>query len=457
MPVKLHNGGLIVFICFSHSDNRWRKLLMLHLKQLDRNHHVEFWSSPNIQLGAHWDEEIGKILQNAGAAILLVSPNFISSDYICNRELPLLLHREEGGEVEIIPVHAEKADVDGPFKYPDPESGPRHKLLTHFQSPSEPHNPLEAMTPYGRNEVLVKVARRIAALAPPKGPTPDERGWQEELSAISQEFLGSSTLHDLRRALFRAEEFLTKYPNNPEGRLLHEQILQAVGWEERRLVLSAIRKEFLSDNTLHNLQSVLYKAEGFLKQYPDEPEGRILHDKILEAIEWEKKRLDESERRRGILRRLVHSPRVLGILLIFTAVGFTSIAFPSLPARLVSYIRVTPTPTPAPDVKLRIIKPSEGETVGLSQQVWGETPYPTWNHYIIVRPLRYNCDGIVAAQAAVDGNGWSASAVFGQRNTDSGKQFKVFVLATEAQVPRGPLCGWPQGSQISAPVTVIRK
>ncbi len=341
MPVKLHNGGLLVFICFSHRDNKWREQLLVHLEQLKWNYHVDFWSSPSIELGARWDEEIGDKLQNAGAAILLVSPNFISSSYIRNRELPLLLRREEGREVEIIPVHAERADVDGRFKYPDPESGPRHKFLTDFQSPSDPHNPLEAMTPYEQNVLLVKVARRIAALAPPKDPPPT----------------------------------IVVEPTPPD-------------------------------------------AEGPTVR------GR--------------------------------KTRWLRIVLPLTLLALAAAVLISLWARRGTSFMWDQSRTPTA-VSLRVIKPSEGETVNLSQQVWGETPYPTWNHYIVVKPPRYNCEGMVAAQASMEGNGWTASAVFGQRNADSGKQLKVFVLATQAQLPKGPLCGWPQGSQVSAPVTVIRK
>jgi hypothetical protein len=401
MPEELHD--ITVFICHAHADSsrsvkpreRWLDRLLQHLTPLERDHRLKFWSSRDIKPGMHWHEEIQDKLRGSEVAVLLVSPAFFESDYIRDHELPVLLTGAHKGAVEIIPVHVRPSIIKlVKFKYPDPETGPEGRCLTVFQAVNDLDTTLASLKLYQQDQVFIKVVERILEVVMSKRRRPVMDRRQEELSSI--------------------------------------------------------RREFLSVRSVPELGRVFDGVENFLSRYPNDEEGRLLRDKIVEGIKWE----------RGRVRRVVTSPSFLGMIFIVTLIGFTATAYPSLPARLVAYItgQQTPTPTPQADVPLRIIKPSDGETVGLKQRVWGRTPYSSWNHYVVLKPPKYNCKGIVSAQAVVEGNGWDSSAQIGERNTDSGKKFEVFILAIQTPLPRGAvLCEWPPGSKISEPVTVIRK
>lgn len=80
-----------VFISYAHRDADWLDHLLVHLKPYVRDEHLKVWSDRGMRPGDDWRDSIEQALDSAAAAILLVSPHFLASDFISSDELPPLL------------------------------------------------------------------------------------------------------------------------------------------------------------------------------------------------------------------------------------------------------------------------------------------------------------------------------------------------------------------------------
>ena len=103
-----------IFISYSHMDKKWLERLDKHLKVLARySDPVEYWSDNKLKVGDKWREEITRAINNANVAILLVSTDFLASDFIVNDELPPLLHKAEEGGTKILPLIVSPCSFEG--------------------------------------------------------------------------------------------------------------------------------------------------------------------------------------------------------------------------------------------------------------------------------------------------------------------------------------------------------
>jgi hypothetical protein len=92
----LHNRAAalgVVFISYSHKDKKWCDLFKTMSKPLERYVGLTFWSDADIEPGRKWPEKIHAALESATVAVLLVSANFLASDFIADVELHHQLNR----------------------------------------------------------------------------------------------------------------------------------------------------------------------------------------------------------------------------------------------------------------------------------------------------------------------------------------------------------------------------
>jgi hypothetical protein len=92
-----------VFLSYSHRDREWLERLLEHLAVLERWGLIHSWSDNRIAAGANWQVEIEEALVQSKVAVLLISPAFLASQYIWEREWPRIQAHEAQG-MEILPL-----------------------------------------------------------------------------------------------------------------------------------------------------------------------------------------------------------------------------------------------------------------------------------------------------------------------------------------------------------------
>jgi hypothetical protein len=135
------------------------------LRPLEYDDTLLLWSDQIVAPGSTWQRDLDDAIERTKVAILLVSPAFLSSDFIRRRELPPLLEKYDLGETTIIPVILRPCLFgETEFKFPDPNIGPRTLCLSKLQSANPNNRPLNALSEVEQDQVLVSVARRVAEL-----------------------------------------------------------------------------------------------------------------------------------------------------------------------------------------------------------------------------------------------------------------------------------------------------
>ena len=80
-----------VFISYSHKDEMWKDRLLTHLSVLDHEGLLHVWTDRRIEVGASWQAKINEAMSDSRVAVLLVTANFLTSEFILNQEVPRLL------------------------------------------------------------------------------------------------------------------------------------------------------------------------------------------------------------------------------------------------------------------------------------------------------------------------------------------------------------------------------
>jgi internalin A len=93
-----------IFVSYSHKDERLLNELKTHLSPLRRLNLIETWDDRSIEAGEDWREEINANLERADIILLLVSADFINSDYCYEKEMARALERHEKKEARVVPV-----------------------------------------------------------------------------------------------------------------------------------------------------------------------------------------------------------------------------------------------------------------------------------------------------------------------------------------------------------------
>ncbi|WP_445630880.1 toll/interleukin-1 receptor domain-containing protein [Nostoc sp. DSM 114167] len=105
-----------VFFSYSHKDEALRDELATHLSMMKRQGVIEAWHDREITAGSEWANAIDDNLEIADIILLLVSANFLASDYCYDKEMTRAMERHETREARVIPIILKPSDWNGaPF------------------------------------------------------------------------------------------------------------------------------------------------------------------------------------------------------------------------------------------------------------------------------------------------------------------------------------------------------
>jgi hypothetical protein len=144
-PVLATRSRDSIIVAYSHDDRVWLERLKKHLRPLARGGTLELWEDTQLQPGTRWREEIEQALGRASVAILLISADFLASDFIAGVELPTILNSEKDRGLIVVPVFVAPCEV--------PED------ILQFQGVNSPSKTLQESTKPEADRVLTGLVR----------------------------------------------------------------------------------------------------------------------------------------------------------------------------------------------------------------------------------------------------------------------------------------------------------
>jgi len=105
-----------IFFSYSHKDEELRNELEVHLAMLKRQGLIRAWHDRRIGAGNDIHSNIKAEIEKADIILLLVSANFLASDYCYDKEMMRALEKNKEGSAKVIPVILHPCDwTSSPF------------------------------------------------------------------------------------------------------------------------------------------------------------------------------------------------------------------------------------------------------------------------------------------------------------------------------------------------------
>lgn len=139
-----------VFISYCQKDKEHAQRLKTHFAYYEQKGTVEIWDDTKIAPGALWQEEMKKAIARTRVVLLLVSADYLASQFITENELPPLLHAASTEGATIIPV------IVSACAFADSE-------LACFQTVNSPEKPLSGLRWDERENIWATVARMVSS------------------------------------------------------------------------------------------------------------------------------------------------------------------------------------------------------------------------------------------------------------------------------------------------------
>lgn len=95
---------LQIFCCYARDDQPFLMTLKKHLMPLQREGLVIVQADIDISPGEEWEQKISHFLHTSQMILLLLSPDFLASEYCYSKEMIRAIERHERGDAYVIPI-----------------------------------------------------------------------------------------------------------------------------------------------------------------------------------------------------------------------------------------------------------------------------------------------------------------------------------------------------------------
>lgn len=101
-----------IFISYAHKDETYKDKLVISIANLKRQGYVSAWEDRQIPIGGEWDKHIKSALNDADVILLLISMDFIASEYCFDVEVAKAIsrHNDPDDNARVVPVIIRPAD-----------------------------------------------------------------------------------------------------------------------------------------------------------------------------------------------------------------------------------------------------------------------------------------------------------------------------------------------------------
>lgn len=155
------SGRPNIFLCHSSKDHSMVKEFRVHLDPLFHSSDLKIWEDSMLFAGRSWHESIQAELESSIAAIILVSPGLLDSDYVRSHEIPVFLEIAEAKKIPIYCLYLSYSVVGEISFYPSYNESSTGVRLTDYHGLNSPEKPLSDVSKRQWNKVLRDAAIQV--------------------------------------------------------------------------------------------------------------------------------------------------------------------------------------------------------------------------------------------------------------------------------------------------------